>query len=78
MKECCLTFSRPRFGAESFEFSGAATEDEYVNAGLLQCTAFYLVTLFFMVTYGVLGDPGTGAIVCIVFSVFSSLVSLWS
>lgn len=55
-------FAYDRFGPASFDFERVITEDEYMHAGLLQIVAFYVVSLFFMVVYGVLGDSDSGAI----------------
>ncbi|KAG8921798.1 hypothetical protein FRC00_008221, partial [Tulasnella sp. 408] len=55
-------FAYDRFGPASFDFERVITEDEYMHAGLLQIVAFYVVSLFFMVVYGVLGDTDSGAI----------------
>lgn len=55
-------FAYDRFGPASFHFEHVITEDEYMHAGLLQIVAFYVVSLFFMIVYGVLGDSDSGAI----------------
>jgi len=62
LKNPTKRFAYDRFGPASFDFERVITEDEYMHAGLMQCVGFYVATLFFMIAYGVLGEPDSGAI----------------